>query len=407
MSTLRLNKLKKKAAPNLSQKPKKKVDRFDGLTEEDLQACKLPDILDENLDMVFVGINPSLTAAYCGRYYAGPGNHFYKLLHESGLTPRLFKHDEDSKLLEYGIGLTNIVERPSRSSSDLKTSEIKEGAKKVEEKLVAYKPKIAIFNGKGIYEVFSNKIGKSDFRFGLQPVRIGNTAIWVVPSSSARCAHFPRMVDKLHFYSALKKYVLHVNGQLSEAVDETEFSFDGKCRIFDPTTSKMWRRKETSAFMHGGRVANKETLLNSSNTSAASDVNSPTLKQAGRETEEMVKETEIKCEIAELEDDKEKQDDSERDCEKDLIKEEVENPVKEKRMERKHTVDFVNLIKQRLSQEDNFDEAEDTEASSENCQFVTKNKPSKKLKYDMLKKNLTRRSFNINKRQKYSSDPDT
>ncbi|XP_046611058.1 G/T mismatch-specific thymine DNA glycosylase-like [Neodiprion virginianus] len=408
-SSLRLNNLRKKPPSAVPQKPKKKLDRFDGLSEEDLQSCKLPDILKENLDMVFVGINPSLTAAYRGRYYAGPGNHFYKLLHASGLTPQLLSHEEDSKLLEYGIGLTNIVERPSRSSSDLKKSEIKVGAKKVEEKLILFKPKIAIFNGKGIYEVFSNKTGKSDFSFGLQPVGIGNTAIWVVPSSSARCAHFPRMVDKLHFYSALRKYLLHVNGKISD-IDIREFSFEGKCKIFDPTTSKMWRRKEVSAFMHGGRVANKETLLNTSEASVSNmnSTNSTVKKmRVGRDSNET-----MECENLCVDDDKKSTKTSNiHDKPTDLDRRDISFQGEELHrddgdqnesnfvslstpaniMEEKQEVDFVDLIKQRLSQRENSQHENSTvevmEERSEIFHSIEQKTRVKKLRYSMLKKN--------------------
>lgn len=259
MTSLALNKLKKRTPSEVIVKPKKKADRFDGLTEEEVQKYTLPDYLAENLDMVIVGINPSLMAAHRGKYYAGPGNHFYKLLYESGLTPRYIGFEEDYKLLQFGIGLTNIVTRPTKSSADLKKAEIKEGAKIVEDKLKYYKPKIAIFNGKCIYEVYANKNSKSTFHFGLQPERIGDSAVWVVPSSSARCANFPRMIDKLHFYLALKKYLQFLKGEIKD-VDLKEFSFEGKCKQFIPSTSKMWRRKNMSAFMHGGRVANKETI---------------------------------------------------------------------------------------------------------------------------------------------------
>ncbi|KAL2715352.1 hypothetical protein V1478_015050 [Vespula squamosa] len=259
MSSLAFNKLKKRAASDLIEKSKKKIDRFDGLTVEEVQKYTLPDYLKENLDIVFVGINPSLMAAHRGKYYAGPGNHFYKLLYESGLTPKCITFEEDHKLLQYGIGLTNIVTRPTRSSADLKRIEIKEGAKIVEEKLRLFKPKIAIFNGKCIYEVYANKNSKSPFHFGLQSELIGDTAVWVVPSSSARCANFPRMIDKLHFYSALKKYLKFLKGEIEE-VDIKEFFFEGKCKQFIPSTSKMWRRKNMSAFMHGGRIANKDTI---------------------------------------------------------------------------------------------------------------------------------------------------
>ncbi|XP_015599466.1 uncharacterized protein LOC107269758 [Cephus cinctus] len=256
---LSLSKLKKRAPEEVTVKPKKKIDRFDGLTEEEVQKYTLSDYLEPDLDMVFVGINPSLMAAHRGRYYAGPGNHFYKLLHESGLVPKFVSFEEDYKLLKYKIGLTNIVHRATRSSADLKRTEIKEGASVVEEKLKIFKPKIAIFNGKGIYEVFANKNSKSAFNFGLQPERIENTAIWVVPSSSARCANFPRMKDKLHFYVALKKYLLFLKGEIND-VDAKEFFFEGKCKQFIPSTSKMWRRKNMSAFLYGGRVANKDTV---------------------------------------------------------------------------------------------------------------------------------------------------
>ncbi|XP_076294397.1 uncharacterized protein LOC143215801 isoform X2 [Lasioglossum baleicum] len=209
-----------------------------------------------NLNIIFIGINPSLMAAHRGRYYAGPGNHFYKLLHESGLTPRCLKYEEDYKLPRYGIGLTNIVARATRSSADLKRTEIKEGSETVKEKLKTYKPKIAVFNGKCIYDVFVNK--SNDFHFGLQPERIEDVALWVTPSSSARCANFPKMTDKLHFFTALNKYLEFLKGQI-QGIDTSEFLFEGKCKQFIPRTSKMWRRKNISAFLNGGRIANKDT----------------------------------------------------------------------------------------------------------------------------------------------------
>ncbi|XP_015191469.1 PREDICTED: G/T mismatch-specific thymine DNA glycosylase-like [Polistes dominula] len=260
MSSLAFNKLRKRTTSSAIEKPKKSVNRFNGLTVEEILKNTLPDYLEENLDMVFIGINPGLMSAHRGRYYAGPGNHFYKLLYESGLTPRCMNFDEDHKLLQYGIGLTNIVSRTTSSSADLKKTEIKEGAKIIEEKIKLFKPKIAIFNGKCIYEVYANKTSKSSFHYGLQPEHIENTAVWVVPSSSARCANFPRMTDKLHFYTALKKYLQFLKGEIKE-VDLKEFFLERKCNQSIPSTSKMWRRKNISAYVNGGRIANKDTIF--------------------------------------------------------------------------------------------------------------------------------------------------
>ncbi|XP_034945697.1 G/T mismatch-specific thymine DNA glycosylase-like [Chelonus insularis] len=200
-----------------------KNGRFNGLTEEEVKKKDpLPDYLEPDLDIVFLGINPSLMAAFKGRYYAGPGNHFYKLLHASGLVPQFVSFEKDCELLKYKIGLTNIVDRATRSSADLTATEIKEGCNKVVEKLKFYKPKIAVFNGKCIYQVYARQLGKTKFDFGLQSEKISETAVWVVPSSSARCSNFPRMTDKLHFYQAINKHLQYLKG-IEKDVDVKQF----------------------------------------------------------------------------------------------------------------------------------------------------------------------------------------
>ena len=51
-------------------------------------------------------------------------------------------------------------------------SDILPGAKKLIAKIKEFNPKIAVFNGKGIYEVFS---GQKEFIFGKQPEKIRDT----------------------------------------------------------------------------------------------------------------------------------------------------------------------------------------------------------------------------------------
>lgn len=204
-------------------KERKKHDRFNGMTEEEVQKRTLPDHLTPNLDIIIIGINPGLFAAYKGHHYAGPGNHFWKCLYLSGLTPEPMTADDDYKLLNVGIGFTNMVERATKGSADLTRKEIKRGSQVLLEKLQKFKPKIAVFNGKLIYEVFS---GKKDFYFGRQPDFVDgtNTYMWVMPSSSARCAQLPRAADKVPFYAALKKFRDYLNGVVSD-FDENEVVF--------------------------------------------------------------------------------------------------------------------------------------------------------------------------------------
>lgn len=48
--------------------------------------------------------------------------------------------------------------------------------------------------------------------------------MWVMPSSSARCAQLPRAADKVPFYAALKKFRDYLNG-LVPHVEEAELVF--------------------------------------------------------------------------------------------------------------------------------------------------------------------------------------
>ncbi|XP_060554650.1 uncharacterized protein LOC132715635 isoform X2 [Ruditapes philippinarum] len=212
-----------KITDHVTVKKKRKVDRFKGMPEEEVITRLLPDHLAPNLDIVIVGINPGLYAAFVGHHYAGPGNHFWKCMYLSGLIPEPMNAMQDFKLLDYGIGFTNIVARTTRGSADLTRKEIKEGAQILTEKLVKYKPKIAVFNGKGIYEVF---VGHKNFHFGKQPDLLTGTetAVYVMPSSSARCSQLPRAVDKVPFYEALKKFRDHLNGKLPD-LNESEITF--------------------------------------------------------------------------------------------------------------------------------------------------------------------------------------
>ncbi|XP_059092383.1 G/T mismatch-specific thymine DNA glycosylase-like [Tigriopus californicus] len=204
--------------------PKRRVNRFNGMTEEEVALRGLPDYLREGLDIVFIGINPSLAAAYSGKYYDGPGNHFWQALFLSGLIDKPMGPHDDYKLMDMGIGFTNVCPRTTRGVADLSKAEIAAGAVVLKEKLLKYRPKIAVFNGKSIYQVYSES---KKFMFGRQPEPLdheGSTWIWVMPSSSARCAQLPRAVDKVPFFSALIKFRDFLHGKTAEP-DEAEIVF--------------------------------------------------------------------------------------------------------------------------------------------------------------------------------------
>ncbi|XP_016849140.1 G/T mismatch-specific thymine DNA glycosylase isoform X2 [Anolis carolinensis] len=214
-------------------KVKRKVDRFNGVTEAELLTKTLPDILTFNLDIVIIGINPGLMAAYKGHHYPGPGNHFWKCLFLSGLSEEQLNHMDDHTLpFKYGIGFTNMVERTTPGSKDLSSKEFREGGRILVQKLQKYQPKIAVFNGKCIYDIFSKEVfgvKVKKLEFGLQPHKVPDTETlcYVMPSSSARCAQFPRAQDKVHYYIKLKELRDQLKGIIPNSeIQEVHYSFD-------------------------------------------------------------------------------------------------------------------------------------------------------------------------------------
>ena len=176
----------------------------------------VPDHLRPGLKLVIVGINPGLRSGASGHHYAYPGNHFWPLLYESGLIPERLTYAQDARVLEYGIGLTNLCHRTSREASELSRDELAQGAEELREKLGEYQPCVVCFNGMGIYEAFLPVLERRDVAPktpkrrkvtpGLQPERLGKTRIFVVPSSSGRTAAYPRTV-KLDYYRKLRDLI--------------------------------------------------------------------------------------------------------------------------------------------------------------------------------------------------------
>ncbi|XP_072242452.1 G/T mismatch-specific thymine DNA glycosylase isoform X2 [Leuresthes tenuis] len=216
-----------------AKKAKRALNRFNGMSVAEVMAKTLPDIITYNLDILIIGINPGLLSAFKGHHYPNPGNHFWKCLFLSGLTDQQLNFTYDQSLPEkYSIGFTNMVERTTPGSKDLSSKEIREGGRQLLDKLKKYKPLIAAFNGKGIYEIFCKEtfgVKAKNLEFGLQPYKIPETetVCYLMPSSSPRCAQFPRAQDKVHFYIKLKELRDQMKGSATgHEVVETEYSFD-------------------------------------------------------------------------------------------------------------------------------------------------------------------------------------
>ncbi len=140
------------------------------------------DLLIPELTLVFCGYNPSLTSGRSGHHYAHPGNRFWRVLHAAGITDRLYAPEEDARLLDLGIGFTNLCSRPTRRADELTREEIRTGAQELRARLERYRPGAVAYTGIGVYRWFraTSKVG-----WGVQerPAVAGVTDV-VVPSPS-------------------------------------------------------------------------------------------------------------------------------------------------------------------------------------------------------------------------------
>jgi double-stranded uracil-DNA glycosylase len=160
----------------------------------------LPDLLAPGLRLLFVGYNPSIRAARLGHYYAGRGNRFWHLLGESGLVPVRMGYERDRELLGLGIGVTDLVKRPTRSAADVTPAEYRSGRERLRELLEGLRPRVVCYNGKGVYLIASSR---PRARWGRQPTSLVDGVIDFVAPSPSGLARIP-LSEKLRHYAELR-----------------------------------------------------------------------------------------------------------------------------------------------------------------------------------------------------------
>ncbi|MFQ5662763.1 MAG: mismatch-specific DNA-glycosylase [Terriglobia bacterium] len=166
---------------------------------------RLPDYLRPGLKLVFVGYNPGLRSARLGHYYAGRGNQFWPFLTRAGFVAERLTFSEDSRLLEFGMGLTDIVKRPSRGAAELTVADYRRGRALLREKIRRYRPRALAFVGKGVYERFAGR----RVSLGLQPESVFGARVFVLPSTSGANASVSRQ-QKLRYFCQLARWLNRV-----------------------------------------------------------------------------------------------------------------------------------------------------------------------------------------------------
>jgi TDG/mug DNA glycosylase family protein len=179
------------------------------------------DVIAQDLDALFVGINPGFASARAGHHFANPANPFWRLLHESGFIGRPLAPSQERELLRAGLGITNLVARETAGVADLTRPDIDAGREALVAKIRHYTPRAVVFVGLTAYASFNRRKVRRPSRrdddaeepvtaltpltptvpvpptpergrvvCGEQPDRFAGARVFVVPNPSGRNAHF-------------------------------------------------------------------------------------------------------------------------------------------------------------------------------------------------------------------------
>jgi len=177
----------------------------------------LRDRIKPGARILFVGINPGMRSEAIGHHFAGYSNRFWKLLAGAGLVPAPIGPEDDVRLPEWGLGLTNLVARPTPGIDTLTRQEYVDGERVLRRKVRRWKPAIVAFVGLTLYRaifdhrrarpekgtgvilarrekgtgVISDRGGyREGARIGFQRERFEGARVFVLPNPSGRNANF-------------------------------------------------------------------------------------------------------------------------------------------------------------------------------------------------------------------------
>lgn len=148
----------------------------------------VPDVIGPGLRVLFCGINPSLYAGATGHHFSRPGNRFWLTLHAAGFTDVRLHPAEGQKLLRFGYGMTNLVERATAGADELSAAELVAGREELAAKVRRYSPRVVAVLGVGAYRTAFSRPAAV---IGSQTECLGGAQLWVLPNPSGLNAHYP------------------------------------------------------------------------------------------------------------------------------------------------------------------------------------------------------------------------
>ena len=156
--------------------------------------------------MLLVGINPGIRSAQIGHHFAGPSNRFWKLLFDAGLVPEPIRTEDDHRLPEWGLGITNLIARATPGIDTLRPDEYRKGERTLRRKVRRWKPRVVAFVGVTLYRAIFNRPGAVAVVLGPQVEKFEGAEVFVLPNPSGRNANFT-YAQMLEAFRSLRPYM--------------------------------------------------------------------------------------------------------------------------------------------------------------------------------------------------------
>ena len=156
--------------------------------------------------MLLVGINPGVRSSQTGHHFAGYSNRFWKLLFESGIVPERIGYEDDRRLPEWGLGVTNLVARPTPGIDTLRPEEYVAGARILRRKVRRWKPEAVAFIGITVFRAACDRRQSEAVVPCLQRERFEGARVFVLPNPSGRNANYS-YEEMLAAFRKLGKYL--------------------------------------------------------------------------------------------------------------------------------------------------------------------------------------------------------
>lgn len=157
------------------------------------RARTLPDTVGPDMRLLVCGLNPSVHAADAGVGFVTPSNRFWRAAVQAGLAT--VERDAFHALRHHGLGMTDLVKRATRRADELDREEYAAGLDRVERLCERLRPGAVCMVGLAGWRAAVDRKATA----GWQDRRVGDSPVYVMPSTSGLNAHsrLPDLVDHL------------------------------------------------------------------------------------------------------------------------------------------------------------------------------------------------------------------